>query len=108
MPQYASTGISMDPRESVSVRVRVIASRAIVQSLWVTAVCGDASRLLAASWAAPVPRVQRGACDIRAGESDLGQRWLARELVEALLRRQSPHVGHPLGGEVVARRSIDD
>ena len=29
MPQYASAGISMDPRESVSVRVRVIASRAM-------------------------------------------------------------------------------
>ena len=35
MPQYASAGISRDPRESVSVRVRVIASRAMCVSSWV-------------------------------------------------------------------------
>src|SRR6478735_2706257 len=42
MPQYASEGISRDPRESVSMRVRVIASRAMCCSPRgsFTAVCG--------------------------------------------------------------------
>src|SRR6478735_5099757 len=58
MPQYASAGISRDPRESVSVRVRVIASRAMVLVLL---------GLVTAVWERLNPTRGHGAAPVYAG-----------------------------------------